>query len=122
MANEGKQEKKKGGEAPAAGKSKGGKGGERQSMLAKGPHGGRDLPVPPPRLRDFYRDTVHARLMKKFELSNAHQVPMLEKIVLNVGLGEALKQPKLLDSVVEELALITGQRAVRKKAKKSISN
>jgi large subunit ribosomal protein L5 len=123
MANEGKQEKKKGGGAPAAGKGgKGGKGGDRQSMLAKGPHAGRDLPVPAPRLRDFYRETVRARLMKQFSLTNAHQVPALEKIVLNVGLGEALKQPKLLDSVVEELALITGQRPVRKKAKKSISN
>jgi large subunit ribosomal protein L5 len=122
MANEGKQEKKKGGGTPASGKGKGGKGGDRQSMLAKGPHAGRDLPVPPPRLRDFYRETVRARLMTQFSLKNTHQVPALEKIVLNVGLGEALKQPKLLDSVVEELALITGQRPVRKKAKKSISN
>jgi large subunit ribosomal protein L5 len=49
-------------------------------------------------------------------------VPRLEKIVLNVGVGEAIKQPKALDSVVDELAIITGQQPVRKKAKKSISN
>jgi len=51
-----------------------------------------------------------------------HQVPTLTKIVINVGLGEAIKQPKMLDSVVEELSIITGQRPVRKKAKKSIAN
>jgi len=49
-------------------------------------------------------------------------VPSLEKIVLNCGVGEAAKQPKLLDVVVEELALITGQKPVRRKAKKAISN
>src|SRR4029077_1791329 len=54
--------------------------------------------------------------------ANPHQVPRLEKIVLNVGVGEAIKQPKALDSVVDELAIITGQQPVRKKAKKSISN
>ena len=62
------------------------------------------------------------KLMKQFGFSNPHQIPAVEKIVLNVGLGEAIKQPKLLDAVVEELAMITGQRPVRKKAKKSIAN
>jgi large subunit ribosomal protein L5 len=61
-------------------------------------------------------------LMKQFGLTNPHQVPQLEKIVLNVGVGEAIKQPKALDSVVDELATITGQQPVRKKAKKSIAN
>src|SRR5687767_15257121 len=60
--------------------------------------------------------------MKQFSLTNPHQVPTVEKIVLNVGVGEAIKQPKLLDKVVEELGVITGQRPVRKKAKKSIAN
>ena len=55
-------------------------------------------------------------------MTNPHQVPTLEKIVINVGVGEAIKQPKVLDSVVEELATITGQQPVRKKAKKSIAN
>ena len=49
-------------------------------------------------------------------------MPTLEKIVINVGVGEAIKQPKVLDAVVEELAIITGQRPVRKQAKKSIAN
>jgi large subunit ribosomal protein L5 len=60
--------------------------------------------------------------MQAFALTNPHQVPTIEKVVINVGLGEAIKQPKLLDNVVEELALITGQQPVRKKAKKSIAN
>lgn len=104
--------------------SGGGKGakGDRKSMLPKGPHAGAKLPVPPPRLREYYRATVRPKLMAQFSLGNPNQVPGLEKIVLNVGMGEAIKQPKVLDSVVEELALVTGQRPVRRKAKKSISN
>jgi large subunit ribosomal protein L5 len=91
-------------------------------MLPKGPHAGAKIPAPPPRLRDYYRASVRPKLMSQFNFKNPHQVPVLEKIVVNVGLGEAIKQPKLLDSVVEELALVTGQRPVRRKAKKSISN
>lgn len=110
---------KKGGAGAAKGK---GREGDRKSMLPKGPHPGRDLPVPPPRLREHYRESVKPRLMQQFGLTNAHQIPALAKIVVNVGLGEAIKQPKMLDTVVEELALITGQRPVRKRARKSISN
>ncbi|MEW5916433.1 MAG: 50S ribosomal protein L5 [Gemmatimonadota bacterium] len=90
-------------------------------MLSKGTHAGKELPVPPPRLREVYNSRVRGALMSKLGLSNQHQVPGLEKIVLNVGLGEAIKQPKMLDAVVEELSIITGQRPVRKKAKKSIA-
>jgi large subunit ribosomal protein L5 len=123
-------EEKKAGAAPAKGGAKpqggGGKsgrkeGGDRKSMLPKGVHAGKELPVPPPRLRIAYNDKIRSTLMEKLGLSNRHQVPALEKIVLNVGLGEAIKQPKMLDSVVEELSIITGQRPVRKKAKKSIA-
>lgn len=122
--DEGKKEgKKPAGAAPkAAAAPKQQKGGERRSMISKAPHPGRDLPVPVPRLREHYRSTVKPKLMKQFGFTNTHQAPALEKIVLNVGLGEAIKQPKLLDGVVEELAIITGQRPVRKRAKKSIAN
>ena len=128
MAKEdGKKEDKKsaGGGAPKGGgtpKAQKGGSGERKSMLPKGDHAGRDLPVPPPRLRDHYRETVKPKLMKQFGFTNTHQTPSLEKIVLNVGLGEAIKQPKMLDAVVDELSIITGQRPVRKRAKKSIAN
>jgi large subunit ribosomal protein L5 len=115
------KEKKKAPEASA--KGGGGKRGDTgKSMLPKGPHAGRALPVPSPRLREYYRATVRGHLSKQFDLKNPHEIPTMEKIVLNVGLGEAIKQPKLLDHVVEELMIITGQRPVRKKAKKSISN
>ena len=55
---------------------------------------------------------MRAKLQKQFGFTNPHQMPRLEKIVLNVGLGEAIKKPKLLEAVVEELATITGQRPV----------
>src|SRR5881398_896498 len=94
-------------------------GGEARS---RGPHAGANLPIPNPRLKEFYQNTVRQRLMQQFGFTNPHQVPQLEKIVINVGVGEAIKQPKALDSVVDELARITGQQPVRKKAKKSIAN
>ena len=75
-----------------------------------------------PRLLERYRKDVVPKLSKEFSYRNVHQVPRLVKIVVNVGVGEAIKQPKALDAVVEELATITGQQPVRKKAKKSIAN
>ena len=107
-----------GAKAPKGDKKK--KGGEQKA--ARGPHAGSGKPVPAPRLREFYQGTVRERLMKQFGLTNPHQVPTLSKIVLNVGAGEAIKQPKFLDNIVEELATITGQAPVRRKAKKSIAN
>ena len=101
---------------------KGKGGGERKTEAPKAAHAGVGTPAPPPRLHGYYHKTVRERLAKQFDLKNPHQIPGLEKIVLNVGLGEAIKQPKLLDKVVEELGVITGQRPVRKKAKKSIAN
>jgi len=74
-----------------------------------------------PRLRQKYTDTVVPALMKQFSYSSVMQVPKLEKIVLNVGLGEAITNIKLLDSVQEELTAISGQKAVITKAKKAIA-
>ncbi|MDE3054514.1 MAG: 50S ribosomal protein L5 [Gemmatimonadota bacterium] len=102
-------------------KEKKGKGGKAE-VKARGAHAGAGLPVPPPRLRIHYHEQVRPKLMQQFGYTNPHQVPTLTKIVLNVGLGEAIKQPKALDVVVEELATITGQQPVRKRAKKSIAN
>jgi large subunit ribosomal protein L5 len=75
-----------------------------------------------PRLQELYEKTIRPRLAKQFGLENPHQVPRLMKIVLNVGLGEASKNPKQLEAVVEEMAAITGQRPVVTRAKKSIAN
>jgi large subunit ribosomal protein L5 len=105
-------------------KKAGGKGGkhEKGSSMVPTSHKGSELPVPAPRLRDYYVKTVRAKLAAQFGLKNVHEIPQLEKIVLNVGMGEAIKTPKVLDTVVDELAVISGQKPVRKKAKKSIAN
>ncbi len=75
-----------------------------------------------PRLQTHYEQTVRPRLAKEFGLTNPHQVPRLEKIVINVGMGDANKNPKQLESAVEELSAITGQKAVITRAKKAIAN
>src|SRR3954464_13285122 len=75
-----------------------------------------------PRLQRFYEETVRGKLQEQFGFRTPMQVPRMEKITLNVGLGEAQKNPKLLEGVVAEIAQITGQRPVITKAKKAISN
>jgi large subunit ribosomal protein L5 len=75
-----------------------------------------------PRLQTFYEGTVRAKVAREFGLENPMQVPRLTKVVLNVGMGDAGKNPKHLEAAVEELGLITGQRAVVTKAKKAIAN
>ncbi len=75
-----------------------------------------------PRLQQHYDERVTPRLMDQFEFENQYRVPRLEKIVVNVGMGEAVRNPKLLDAVVDELGMITGQKPVITKARKSISN
>ena len=74
------------------------------------------------RLKLHYEQNVRSALAEQFGFQNVNEIPTLQKIVVNCGVGEAVKQPRLLDVVVEELALITGQRPVRRKAKKSIAN
>src|SRR5438093_677046 len=74
------------------------------------------------RLRDRYRKDIVPALMRDLGYKNVMAVPRLDKIVLNMGLGEATQNPKILDSAVEELAAITGQRPVVTKSKKAIAN
>ena len=73
------------------------------------------------RLKEIYLKDVVPQLTKKFGYKNVMQVPRLEKVTLNMGLGEAVQNVKILDSAVEELSLIAGQRAVITKAKRSIA-
>ena len=110
------------GGASKDGGSKSDKAKRAREVQPKAAHTGVDLPAPPPRLREHYRKTVRGALSQKFGFKNPHEIPTLEKIVLNVGVGEAIKQPKILDKVIEELGVITGQLATRRKAKKSIAN
>ncbi len=74
-----------------------------------------------PRLRDFYREQVIPALMKEFGYKNLMQVPKLERIVLNVGMSEAIQNVKLLESATWELGAITGQKPVVTRAKKAIA-
>ncbi len=72
-------------------------------------------------LKQFYEEEVMPKLMEKFGYSNRLEVPRLEKIVLNMGLGEAVQNPKIIDQAVEELAMISGQRPSIRRARKSIA-
>jgi large subunit ribosomal protein L5 len=76
----------------------------------------------PPRLLERYRSEVVPKLRKEFGYENAHQVPRLSKVVVNVGLGEATSNAKLLEQAGVELAAITGQKPLVRKARKSIAN
>jgi len=73
------------------------------------------------RLKDYYSKTVVPALRKEFNYKNPMQVPKMEKIVINMGLGEAISNVKIIDGAVQELAAITGQKPIINKAKKSIA-
>ena len=74
------------------------------------------------RLKDYYKQEVAPALMKKFNYSSTMQIPKLHKIVINVGAGEAKENAKAIDSIMTDLAAITGQRPQVCKAKKSVAN
>jgi large subunit ribosomal protein L5 len=110
--------------ARAEAKAKGGKGGG-----GKGKGGGAAIEVAservkrdaPARLRRMYDTEVRGKLISEFSLANPMEAPRLTKITINMGLGEAVTNPKVLDTAVESLAAITGQRPVVTRAKKSIA-
>ncbi len=74
------------------------------------------------RLKEIYQKEIVDALMKKFEYKNIMQVPKIEKVVINMGVGEAKENVKLLDAAVSDLETITGQKAIITKAKKSVAN
>ena len=73
------------------------------------------------RLSEEFKNSIKQKMMDKFNYNNVHQIPKITKIVLNMGIGDAKEDPKLLDKAQEELSLISGQRAVKTKAKKAIA-
>jgi large subunit ribosomal protein L5 len=75
-----------------------------------------------PRLKQLYKDKIVPELKKKYNYKNTMIIPKLEKVVLNMGVGKATIDKKKLESAVEELTLIAGQKAVKTKSKKSIAN
>src|SRR5437660_5539121 len=86
------------------------------------PEGPPPEPAPRPRLLEHYEQRVRAKLAQQFGLRNVHEIPKLVKIVLNVGMGDAPKNPKGLEAATAELAAITGQHAVVTRAKEAIAN
>lgn len=98
--------------------------GKAEEAKKPGKKGEAQIDAPPAKnnLREHYRNEVVPQLMKRFEYSSVMQVPRLEKIVLNMGVGDALQNIKLLDAAVGDLEIVTGQRPAIRRAKKSISN
>jgi len=74
------------------------------------------------RLKEFYKSEVAPALMKKFEYKSPMQIPKFDKIVINVGAGDAKDNSKVIDSIINDLTIITGQKAVATTAKKSVAN
>ena len=72
-----------------------------------------------PRLQKLYKEELVSALMKELNISNIMQVPKLDKIVVNMGIGEAVSNPKLIETAMKELAQITGQQPVPRAARKS---
>ncbi len=123
MADEQKQPKApkpQGGGKPQGGKG-GGKGKEQAAAIQTESGRPKASSRNTARLRDKYAKEVAPALMKEFDLKNSMAVPKLEKVVINMGVGEATQNAKLLDPAVIELTNITGQKAVVTKAKKSIA-
>ena len=75
-----------------------------------------------PRLKEHYQSEVRKKLQDEFQIENPMAVPKIEKVVLNMGMGEAISNAKILDSAVDELGQITGQKPIITKAKKSIAS
>jgi large subunit ribosomal protein L5 len=116
-----KQPKQPKGEKQAK-KQKGGTPKDAQESKAEAQPAEPVEPAPRARLWDFYEQQVRGKLQQQFGLKNVHQIPKLKKIVLNVGMGDAPKNPKGLEAAVAELAAITGQHPVVTRAKKAIAN
>jgi len=104
-----KEQKKKGG--------KGAKGGSKNAAEAF-----KYDPDYTPRLADYYSDKVVPALRDKFKHGNSMMTPRLQKVVVNMGLGQAVANPKIIDSAVEDLRLITGQQPIVRRARKSIAS
>ncbi|WP_437588743.1 50S ribosomal protein L5 [Sorangium sp. So ce1000] len=109
-------------QAPA--KSKEAKGAKAKGAEAEASGAAEDRPRDPnyaPRLRTHYRKSVTAALAKKFGYKNPMMVPRLQKVVINMGLGAAVQNPKIIDSAVEDMRAISGQKPVVTRARKSIA-
>jgi large subunit ribosomal protein L5 len=107
-------------------KAEGGKDGKEKGKEKKEKHAPEaavsTTPVQEPRKRTLYREHAAAELKKQFSYKNPMQIPRLKKITVNVGLGGAVANPKIIDSAVEEIRAVTGQKPIVTRAKKAIAN
>jgi large subunit ribosomal protein L5 len=111
------------GEAKGKSEGKGARAAGKETPAAGATQSGRPrAPKEKPRLATFYMETVKPALMEKFKYSSPMQTPRFEKIVINMGVGDAIQDQKLLEGAVVELTQITGQKPTIRRAKKSISN
>lgn len=109
-------------QGPKKGKPEGGGKKEKGDKAQPAAESKATTKVVAPRKRTLYRDKVAAALRKQFSYKNVMQVPRLTKITVNFGLGSAIANPKIIDSAVEEIRAITGQKPVVTRAKKAIAN
>src|SRR3974390_51597 len=121
MADEKTEKKPKGdkGDKKAGKKGKGGEGASAGSAAAPVTS---TAEIVPPRLAERYKQQVVPALTKQFNYKNPMQVPRLQKIVVNMGLGAAVANPKIIDSAVEELTAVSGQKPVVTRSRKAIAN
>ena len=119
---EGKPKGEAKGKADAKKEGKKKKGGKEAPAAAGPAVGEAEAPNRVPRLREHFEKSVLPELMKRFQYKNTMQAPRLKKIVVNMGVGDALVNIKMLDAAVAEMATITGQKSSIRKAKKSIAN
>lgn len=117
-AGEGKPKAPKGEGKGKGDKKSGGRGGDAHGEVFQA----KDRPIPPARLLLKYRSDVVPALMKRFGYENVNQVPRIDKIAINIGVGAAASDPKLLEAAVRDLEAVTGQKPAITKSKKSISN
>jgi large subunit ribosomal protein L5 len=113
---------------PKAGKASGGAGAPEPKKAAKvkdapkGAAGKASAAAGVPRLKTFYDETVRAKMIEQFGYKNPMEVPVITKIVINMGVGEAVNDRKKVDNAAQDLALISGQKPVITKARQAISN
>jgi large subunit ribosomal protein L5 len=116
------------GDKPGKGGGKGDKGGGKKGARGEAPAATpssralSNTPAVPPRLLDKYKSDIIPALTKQFNYKNANQVPRLRKIVVNMGLGAAVANPKIIDTAVEELRAAAGQKPIVTRSKKAIAN
>ena len=109
------------GGAPKGDKGKGDKGGKGAPKGEAAPKERKPEVKIPPRKRTAYHETIAAALTKQFAFKNPMQVPRLQKIVVNMGLGAAVANPKIIDAAVDEMRALTGQKPIVTRAKKAIA-